>query len=265
MPEQNSQRNTRLTDFQDEVSRGNVPGASGIRKFGYNSSMSSSFGVIWPLDSGTPDYPFPQASALLNVVSTSTNDSAGGTGARAVLITGLDSGFSRQTALVSLAGTSSVATTSSFSRVNRVTVTSVGTYGGGNTGAITVTTTSSNHVLAYIPANEGITQQCVYTTCSSETGYVKAIAFFPQAANNGVDVRGRVRQNADITSTSGTMGAFVTVGSIFDISTPTVNTVDVRAVLPPKTDFVFQCRKQGGAAGSAVRVAGVFNITEYDQ
>ncbi len=167
---------------------------------------------MWPLDSATESYVFPQASAVLNVSSTSANDSGtAGTHARQVLITGLDSAFSRQTEVVTLTGTSSAATTSSFMRVNRVAVISVGAFGNTNEGAITISTTSSDHVLAYIPATEGITQQAVYTVASGETAYLNQLNFFPEADKTGADFRGRVRQNGDVTDTSGTIGAFITV------------------------------------------------------
>lgn len=266
MPQQGGNRNAPNTSWEFEVSRGNVPGIATIRKFGYNSSMSSAgdgFSAVWPLDSSIPDYPFPQASAVLNVSSTSANDSGtAGTHARTVLIQGLNSVFEKQNEVVTLAGASSVATTNSFIRINRVAVTSVGAYGNTNQGAITITTTSSDHILAYIPAAEGITQQAIYTSPSSATAYISQINLFPQAEKTGVDFRGRVRQNADVTDTSGTIGPSVTVGSGFDALAEQIIPLESKAVLPPKTDFIFQVRNQGGA-NAAIKAGVAINIFEY--
>ncbi len=251
-------------DYDHQVFLGNVTGVTGRRAFGHGSSMSSgsSWSTIWPLDSSLPLYPFPQGSAVLNVVSTSTADnlSSDGAGAQLIKIDGLDSEFKKVTNIVSLTGTSSAASASSFSRINGAACISVGAYGGDNAGDITITTKSSDHTLAFIEATHGQSEQLVYTSPASATVIFTQANFFPQEGKSaGVNFRGRVRQNADDVSSpfSGT----VTIGNITDEGGAVIFPVDT-TTLPPKTDFVLQAQSAGGATPATISaVAG--NFWEY--
>ena len=264
MPEQGSNRTQPVRFFSLELADGAIPGYSGFRKFGFNSSMSDSYGACWPLDSSIPAYVFPQAAATLDVSSTSANDSGtAGTHARTVLIQGLDSVFAEQNEAVTLTGTSSVTTTSSFIRVNRAVVTSVGAYGNTNQGAITITSNSSGESMAVIPSSQGITQQVIFTVPAGKTAYIEQVNLFPSAGKTGVDMRGFVRQNADVSDTSGTISPFLTIGSIFDADKPTLFDLSFPAALPAKTDFEMQVRNQGGAS-PAIKAAIAVSIYYKD-
>lgn len=150
----------RPTDYKYEVALGRRQGHTLWNKFGYNADIDIGTETIWAYG-GT--YARMTAADTLNVVSSSANDdgSPAGTGAQSVIIYGLDANYAYQTEVVTLNGTGSVTTSSSWTGVNRVAVYLAGSLGY-NDGNITVTRTTGGSVQAYVPAQEGTTQQCIF-------------------------------------------------------------------------------------------------------
>jgi hypothetical protein len=133
-------------DFSLQVARGLIPGHSAITVFGYNPDVDTSEESVWP-NGGT--VPHPTAASVLKVSSTGAADaSPSGTGARTVLITGLNSNYFEVSETVVLNGQTAVNTVNSYLYVNGLTVTSVGS-GGANAGDINVGTGT---VTAGVPA-----------------------------------------------------------------------------------------------------------------
>ena len=115
--------------------------AEGWHSFGYSEAITSG-GIVAPHGNliwvpGTP-YPWDWTPGALSVASDSADDTAGGTGGRQLLITGLALNGQEQEEALILNGTTPVFTALSFSRVNRATVLTVGSKKC-NTGTITVT------------------------------------------------------------------------------------------------------------------------------
>jgi len=94
---------------------------------------------------------FPTSAATINIASTSANDTLAGTGARALLITGLDADWELLTETVLMSGQTPVTTSSSFLRINNMLVVSVGSLGF-NEGDIYVSTNSETFISG-IPQN----------------------------------------------------------------------------------------------------------------
>ena len=100
-----------------------------VNKFGLNANATTG-AAVWD---GNSDYTFPSSAVSLEVVSTSADDTAtsgGGTGARTILVSGLDANYKQQTEMVSLNGTGAVAMQNQFLRVNRAYVLTAGTSAG---------------------------------------------------------------------------------------------------------------------------------------
>jgi hypothetical protein len=124
-------------EFSLQVARGLIPGHSAITVFGYNPDVDTSEESVWP-NGGT--VPHPTAASVLKVSSTDAADaSPSGTGARTVLITGLNGSFNEVSETIVLNGQTAVNTVNSYLYVNGLTVTSVGS-GGANAGDINVGT-----------------------------------------------------------------------------------------------------------------------------
>lgn len=183
--------------FAIELARGLVTGMSGVRKFGHNESVGTSFEDIW--DAGGT-YPFPTSALAVRVAAggNAADDSAGA-GARTIRVVGLDETWADASEDITLAGASaSAATTTTFIRVFRAYVLTAGTYGAPNTGDISIETTGSTE-LARIPAGLGQTMMAVYTIPAGKVGYLVGIDVASETKKT-FSIRLWRREDADTTS-----------------------------------------------------------------
>ena len=103
------------------------------------------------------------------------NDATAGTGARSVQISGLDANFQPISETVATAGASaSLATTATFLRVFSAEVVEVGTYGGRNTGDISIET-SGGALMCRIIATQSKSMKATYTVPAGKTCYLRYI------------------------------------------------------------------------------------------
>jgi hypothetical protein len=144
-----------------------------VVKFGYNKDIDTAAEeTIWA--QGGQWQPTAGAETV-SIVSSSANDTNGGTGANLLAIFGLDADYIAISELtIALNGTTPVTSTLSYRYMNRMAVALSGT-GLRNEGTITVTQSTSGVVLATIPPDEGITQQAVYTVPAGFTAYLQGV------------------------------------------------------------------------------------------
>jgi hypothetical protein len=116
----------------------------------------------------------PSAVGTLSIVSSSANDTSDGTGARTVIVNGLDSNKDILEVTYTLNGTTPVVSASVWTRINKIYVTSVGS-GGVNAGTITFTHSNTSAILGQINANEGCSHACVYSVPNNYTLFVSRI------------------------------------------------------------------------------------------
>lgn len=166
-------------DFLTEVTLGNIPGASKFSTNGYNSGLSvSAQTTIWTL--GTNYYWLPSAQ-ILKVSSTSVNDTAAGTGARLVQITGLTgTGWLEESEVVSMNGTTPVSTTKSYRRIWQALVLDCGS-GGTNAGQIYVRDNADTNAVAHIDVGDGFSNMGTWSVPGNKTAYITSFS----AATNG--------------------------------------------------------------------------------
>jgi hypothetical protein len=139
---------------------------------GYNPDVDTAWEMITPIG----DLSFPATALQMTVSSSSASDTAAGTGARTVLISGLDANYAVITETVTLNGQTAVTTTNSFLRINNMLVTTAGT-GLANAGIIYI---GSGAVTSGVPAviynviavgyNNATSSQ--YTIPAGYTGYL---------------------------------------------------------------------------------------------
>ncbi len=137
---------------RDTSGYANLPVAGEIlHKFGGTAAIGTAVSDVWTTGGV---YAWPTASFLVEVVSASANDAAAGTGARSIIVEGLDASGLEASEEIATNGTTAVAGTQVFSRVNRAYVVDAGTYGtttaGGNAGTITIRTVSAGQTHAQI-------------------------------------------------------------------------------------------------------------------
>ena len=161
------------TNYMLEVAKGNVTGHSAINKFGHNPAATTGEDV-WGAGGTYPFY--PTAAVAVDIVSTSTADDDGSTGAIQVTVQGLDTNWEEQTETITLNGTGVVEMSKTFVRLFRAFVLEAGT-GNVNAGDITVYARSTGSgvtagdVGIYIGTGRGQTQHAIYTVPSDKTAY----------------------------------------------------------------------------------------------
>jgi len=145
--------------FGINVEKGLVEDFSGVTKFGYNSSVGTTFETVWD---GSNTYTYPSSAGTATVTSTNTASDNGGT----VEIQGLDSNYDLATETLTIGGS---AGSTSFIRVFRA-VMKTATTGNANVGTLSVIVSSTT--VAKITAEYGQTLMAVYTIPRNKRGYI---------------------------------------------------------------------------------------------
>lgn len=163
-----------VPDYWLEMQKGNISGHSVIHKYGSNTSVPS--GTWEGVQLLSESFIWLTTATTIRVKSGGdANDTAGGSGAQAITIEGLDETGATATESIELAGTSASSVTSTtFIRVFRAYIkdSRAGAYTGGNTAAITVENGTGGTDLILIGAGDGQTLHGAYTIPLGKTGYL---------------------------------------------------------------------------------------------
>jgi hypothetical protein len=127
---------------------------------------------IW---TGGGVYPWLAVATALEIASLNAADAAAGTGARSVMVNGLDANYAEVTQTVALNG-GTVALSTALLRVNSVFIMSAGS-GKVNAGDILVRDAGGGTTRAIVPAGYGITRQSQYTVPAGWTLQVVSMIF----------------------------------------------------------------------------------------
>ena len=179
--------------FELQVSRGQIPGHRSVTVFGYNPDVDTTRVTVWP-HAGI--LPLAQAALRLKVSSSSTNDTALGTGARTVFVGGLDANHNEISEIVTLDGQTPVLTTQSFLHINDAYVATAGSglsaagdiYFGD--GVVTLGVPETVYDLIKFDYNQRITGS--YTVPAGHTGYVSQGLFSAGQPGGSAQVVGRL-------------------------------------------------------------------------
>jgi len=198
--------------FELQLARGQIEGHKTLFKFGNNPDSNGTLETVW---SHSSLYVYPTAATVMKVSSSSADDNGTGSGARTVLVAGLDADYNEASEIVTLTGQTPVLTTTVFIRVFRAYVVTAGvnnTAAGiiyiGN-GVVTAGVPAS--VYAEIPLGENQTLMAMWTVPAGYTFYMYR-GTFSAASNNAAQyvlgkfmVRpfgGVFRNAADVTANS---------------------------------------------------------------
>jgi hypothetical protein len=167
-----------------DVVKGDYADRTFSKKFGYSAAVGTSDETLWTL--GSTAYPYLGAAQVITVSSTSALDTAAGTGARTVFISGLNASYNQVSETVTLNGLTAVNTVNSYLRVNRSWVTTAGS-SGANAGAIhvgygAVTAGVPLNTLAHIAIGNNQASFSVYTVPAGFTAYLVGIEYGGGAA-----------------------------------------------------------------------------------
>jgi hypothetical protein len=206
---------TQLKDYNLEVLRGNIPGHSMVSMRGHDVTVPNGGPFGLSAGFGVGGYQFDQSAldttpAAVAVASEDANDTGAGTGARTVIISGLDSSGAAQTAIETLNGITEVTTSETWSAVMQVQVLTVGS-GNANAGMIWVGTGSFT---SGIPAVRMLSMQTGYNISLSgyyvvpagKTAYPRQFLATVGSANKDVEVFIETSPNGAVWYTQGPFG-----------------------------------------------------------
>ena len=226
----------RHEDFTLQVARGQVQGHRNVTVFGFNPDVDTTEVGVWPLHSMIL---FPDSALQMKVSSTSTSDTSAGTGARTVLIQGLDANYDEISEVVTLNGQTAVLTTQSFLHINYA---MVATAGSGLTaagdiyiGTGTVTAGVPATVYNIIKYNYNNTTTGSYTIPAGYTGFISQGLFSSGQASGSTQVQGRlvsrgmdnIRRTAAVTTLNNGVANYVFE---YPLMVPEKTTVEATAV-----------------------------------
>ena len=220
--------------FGFSIQRGDVNNFQGIQKFGYNSSVGTSFETIWD---GGGDYTFITSAGTATATSSDTGSDNNGT----VEIVGLDSNYDLATETITIGGSAS---TTSFIRVFRARMINANT---GNTNVGTITITVSSTTVAQIQPTYGQTLMAVYTVPRNYNAYlVQLDVGSSKDLENEIKFRIKELDNGNSWNTR----SFITTRGGF-----TEKNFHVPEIIPAKTDI--EMRAKSSATSS---ISGGFEL-----
>jgi hypothetical protein len=232
-------QNNFVTPYGIGVAYGRYPELSGIDKFGYLPTATTSYKTIWD---GDNVYTYPSAATTMNVVS-----SAGATdNGIAITIQGLDADYNQVTETVTLGDDSAggTATTTEFLRVFRAFVAN-GTNITGN-----VTIQQDSVVYAKIFAEMQQTLMAVYTIPAGKRGYLVA-ANISVEKNQPVIAKLMVRKPGNVLRVQGIVSTF---------GVPFQRVWQLPPVIDEKSDIEIRAK-----AGATTSIAAGFEIVLEDK
>ena len=142
--------------YDEQVARGEIPGASNITVFGYINDQGTSTVETIQYQGGRMVK--PASAATVFVSSANTNDTSAGSGARTVLLEGLDANYNAVSETITLNGQTQVESSLSYIRLFKVEAVTVGS-GGKNAGIVYVAVTG---------ATSGVPDNAIYLVISAD-------------------------------------------------------------------------------------------------
>jgi hypothetical protein len=188
----------RHEDFTFQVARGQIAGHRSVVVFGFNPDVDTAESTVWP---SIGLMPHPTVALQMSVSSTNANDTSAGTGARTILIQGLDNDYNEISETVTLNGQTAVTTTQSFLRVNYSQVASAGStksaagdiYFG--TGTVTLGVPATVYNIIKFNYNSTITGH--YTVPAGHTAYLVQGLFSSGQPGGSSQIQGRLLTTGD--------------------------------------------------------------------
>lgn len=223
-------------DSLAQVIAGRVPGYELLYKFGYNDNIDTAGTPedIWEGGGLYTGQPNTGVAERLAVFSSSANDTAAGTGARTLVLFGLNSNYEEISEIVTLNGTTAVLTTQLFWRMYKGVVLSAGS-GGANAGVLTArhqTTIANVFMQMIIGTNH--TQIACFTIPAGKTCFIKTWqAFLSDAQSTYARMTGNVRTLGSVWRSLSPIALQREQNLIYDL--------DYSIMIPEKSDMRITC------------------------
>lgn len=216
---------------------------------GKRASVDNTKVDIW--EGPTDIYVFPTVAQQMKVVSSSANDTLAGTGIQKVLIHYLDASYNAQLEVVSLNGTTPVATVATnILRINGIHAWQVGTVSGVAAGNISLTNTAGTVTYGYITLGNNTARQAIFTIPAGKTGYLNHWQSGAGASTSGhftqIDIVGTTHHGVVVP------GVFLFQDGALLQDASTAITFPIPTPFPAMTDIKMQAISDGGTANVTV-------------
>lgn len=160
------------TNWALEAAKGNIPQTAILTRFGFNPDVdtASAEGIIQQGGNYVP----PTTARIHNISSSDINDTSAGTGARTILIFGIDGSYNRATETVTMNGTTNMPTVNSYHHIHLVQIITAGSTAN-NIG--TISAVAQTDATTTITVSPGFNQSCssVYLVPVGYKGYIMKI------------------------------------------------------------------------------------------
>jgi hypothetical protein len=182
--------------YELQVQQGLVEGASRVLIMGHNQDVDIAT-VPEDIWEGGGAYPFQTSAQSLEILSSAAADTAAGTGAQSVRVSGLDASWTEQSEVVVLNGVTPVPLALQFFRVNACECVTAGS-GLSNAGTITLRVAGAGASQAVIEIGDGRAHQAIYTVPAGKTLFFisREVATLRQAVPVGCEINIFVRNGS---------------------------------------------------------------------
>jgi len=178
--------------FDLQVARGQVDGHTKYYRFGWANNLGTTPQTITTAVAAGAAYVYPAAATVMKVSSSSASDTAAGTGARTILVAGLDSSYNAISETVTLNGQTAVNTTNSYLRITYTELLTTGS-GNGQAGTIYIGTGT---VTTGVPATIYWQSEATYnnwsfagfTVPAGYTAYISSYTITSQSTTANINV-----------------------------------------------------------------------------
>lgn len=178
--------------FELQVARGQVDGHTSRFRFGWVNSIGTTPQTITTTVAAGSAYVYPSSATVMKVSSASANDTSAGTGARTILVVGLDSTYTQVSETVTLNGQTAVNTVNSYLRITYTEILSTGS-GNAQAGIIYIGTGT---VTSGVPATIYWQSETTYnnwsfagfTVPAGYTAYVTSYTITSQSTTANINV-----------------------------------------------------------------------------
>lgn len=237
-----------IYDYFAAVNQDLVDEQEMVHKFGFSDTISNVQHHVWNIPTNV-DLVWQTIASVYDVVSSDADDNLTGTGARTVLLEGLDENFNALTEIVEMDGVGIVTTDASFIRLQRAKVMTCGVYTGSNEGNITIRVTSGGDIQGYIEKatthGEGQTQKSQYTVPAGKTAYLKTVNITMETGKS-VTLDLHAREGADVIAAP--FKPSIVKHQWDGLDTPISQEFKANHIFPEMTDIWFDASVTTGSA-----------------
>lgn len=212
--------------------------------FGYTDNVDvANARDVW--NYSTKTYPYQSTATALTAVSSSAQDSAGGTGVSTVYVQGLDADWLPVSEVLVLEGALPVLTVNDYIRITKVTAIAPGTVGD-NTATLAgdFSLSAGSDVLGFIAAGATSTKMSMFTIPKGYTGFLTHVAL-NSGPNDDFVVEIQTRQDGGLFNGANDLQVANNAPVTLDLFPPA-------GPLPERSDIKFRAR--GTTNNGAVRL-----------